>query len=215
MRINHAQEKLLYFADPMCSWCYGFSPVITALTEHFAGRLPVKVVMGGLRAGNTRPMGPQDKETIRGAWTHVHAATGQPFDFTLFRPRRLRLRHRAGLPRRCHHAPPLAGEDACLRKQLPAEAGSFIVPQARAYMRAVYSARTGIGRYRQRCAYGDNATQAGMGRRQEDAVEPKTGQMLQWRCMAISISKIAANCASRKCVFLPRLKPGVSNAEAL
>ena len=102
-----------------------------------------------------------------------------------------------------------------LCKQLPAEARSFIVPQAGAYMRAVYSARTGIGRYRQRCAYGDNATQAGMGRRQEDAVEPKTGQMLQWRRMAMSISKIAANRASRKRVFLPRLKPVVSNAEVL
>src|SRR5262245_34679919 len=75
---------LLYFADPMCSWCYGFSPVITALAEHFAGRLPVKLVMGGLRAGNTRPMQPQDKDYIRNAWTRVQAASGQPFDFAFF-----------------------------------------------------------------------------------------------------------------------------------
>ncbi|MGH6816491.1 MAG: hypothetical protein ACREC6_12385, partial [Hyphomicrobiaceae bacterium] len=61
-------DRLLYFADPMCSWCYGFSPVIAALAERFAGRLPIRAVMGGLRAGNTRPMRPQDKEAIRGAW---------------------------------------------------------------------------------------------------------------------------------------------------
>ena len=36
--------------------------------------------MGGLRAGNTSPMRPQDKDYIRNAWTQVNAATGQPFD---------------------------------------------------------------------------------------------------------------------------------------
>ena len=42
--------RFVYFADPMCSWCYGFSPVITALAERFEGRLGLQVVMGGLRA---------------------------------------------------------------------------------------------------------------------------------------------------------------------
>jgi putative protein-disulfide isomerase len=27
------QKHLVYFADPMCSWCYGFSPVIAALEQ--------------------------------------------------------------------------------------------------------------------------------------------------------------------------------------
>ncbi|MGD9828844.1 MAG: DsbA family protein [Hyphomicrobiaceae bacterium] len=75
----------LYVADPMCSWCYGFSPVIAALAQQFAGRLPVRVVMGGLRAGNTHPMRAEDKEKIRGAWTRVSAASGQPFDFAFFK----------------------------------------------------------------------------------------------------------------------------------
>ena len=34
-------RNLVYFADPMCSWCYGFSPVITALAERFEDRLPL------------------------------------------------------------------------------------------------------------------------------------------------------------------------------
>ena len=34
-----------YFADPLCSWCYGFSPVIGALAKQFAGRLPVRHVI--------------------------------------------------------------------------------------------------------------------------------------------------------------------------
>lgn len=77
-------RELVYFADPMCSWCYGFSPVIAAIEQHFRGRLPLRLVMGGLRAGQTRPMREQDKDYIRGAWARVNAASGQPFDFTFF-----------------------------------------------------------------------------------------------------------------------------------
>lgn len=76
---------LLYVADPMCSWCYGFSPVIGAIAEHFGKRgVPVKVLMGGLRPGNTKPMRDEDRDYIRSAWTRVAAATGQPFDHAFF-----------------------------------------------------------------------------------------------------------------------------------
>jgi putative protein-disulfide isomerase len=75
---------LLYVADPMCSWCYGFSPVIGAIATHFGDRLPVRLMMGGLRAGNTKAMRPADKDYIRDAWTRVNAATGQPFDHAFF-----------------------------------------------------------------------------------------------------------------------------------
>jgi len=79
-----AKNRLVYFADPMCSWCYGFSPVITALAERFEDRLPLRLVMGGLRAGNAVPMTAQDKDYIRSAWSRVGAATGQPFDMAFF-----------------------------------------------------------------------------------------------------------------------------------
>jgi putative protein-disulfide isomerase len=34
-----SEHRFVYFADPVCSWCYGFSPVIAALAERFEGRL--------------------------------------------------------------------------------------------------------------------------------------------------------------------------------
>ena len=80
---NH-ERHLLYFADPMCSWCYGFSPVISALADEFQDRLSLRVVMGGLRAGHTQPMRPQDRDYIRSAWTNVGEDSGQPFDFSFF-----------------------------------------------------------------------------------------------------------------------------------
>lgn len=75
---------LIYFADPMCSWCYGFSPVVTALRQRFGDALPVHPVMGGLRAGASEPMGPEDMAAIRGHWEHVFELTGQPFDWGFF-----------------------------------------------------------------------------------------------------------------------------------
>jgi putative protein-disulfide isomerase len=79
-----ADRHFLYVADPMCSWCYGFAPVMTTLRDTFAGRLPVKIMMGGLRAGNTRPMRQEDKDYISNAWARVSAATGQPFEQAFF-----------------------------------------------------------------------------------------------------------------------------------
>ena len=75
------RKHLLYVADPMCSWCYGFAPVIEGVADHFGERLPVQLMMGGLRAGNTRPMSPEDAATIAGHWRKVELATGQRFDF--------------------------------------------------------------------------------------------------------------------------------------
>ena len=77
-------KHLLYVADPMCSWCYGFAPVIEGIAAHFGERLPINLMMGGLRAGNTKPMTDADKKSIAGHWRKVADATGQPFDFGLF-----------------------------------------------------------------------------------------------------------------------------------
>ena len=38
--------------------------------------------MGGLRAGHSEPCGARTRTIIRGAWTRVGAATGQPFDIS-------------------------------------------------------------------------------------------------------------------------------------
>ena len=75
---------LVYFADPMCSWCWGFSPVIEVITERFGSALPIQLVLGGLRPGTTKPMDAHDSEDVRSHWQHVHDASGQPFDFGFF-----------------------------------------------------------------------------------------------------------------------------------
>ncbi len=72
-------RRLIYFADPMCSWCWGFAPVIEAVRERWGEALPVRLVVGGLRPGTTEPMSAAAKTELAGHWTHVTEASGQPF----------------------------------------------------------------------------------------------------------------------------------------
>ena len=75
---------LIYFADPMCSWCYGFSPVIAAIAAQYGDTLPIRPIMGGLRPGTQETMDDETKQMIRGHWRHVQEASGQPFDYAFF-----------------------------------------------------------------------------------------------------------------------------------
>lgn len=72
-------QHLVYFADPMCSWCWGFAAVIEAIGEVWGDTLPIRLVMGGLRPGTTEPMTEAAKTELRGHWRQVTEASGQPF----------------------------------------------------------------------------------------------------------------------------------------
>jgi putative protein-disulfide isomerase len=73
--------NLIYVADPMCSWCYGFArPMDELLAEpgEFAP-LQLALVMGGLRPFTTDPMARERADELAGHWKHVAEASGQPF----------------------------------------------------------------------------------------------------------------------------------------
>ncbi len=76
------RPELIYISDPMCSWCWGFAPVMEAIRRDFGDVLSIEPVMGGLRPGTTEPIGAQWRDTLLHHWHEVHAASGQPFDFT-------------------------------------------------------------------------------------------------------------------------------------
>ena len=77
-------KEILFVADPMCSWCWGFSPVITAIDEAVRDRAAITLVVGGLRPGTTEAMDDAMKGTIRHHWEEVGRASGQPFSFEFF-----------------------------------------------------------------------------------------------------------------------------------
>lgn len=72
---------LWYVADPMCSWCWGFAPVIDALLDAFRERARPALVLGGLRPGTREALTADARATILHHWHAVNARTGQPFRF--------------------------------------------------------------------------------------------------------------------------------------
>lgn len=73
------KDMLIYVADPMCSWCYGFAPEIALIKKTFEGSLDFRLVMGGLRPGGTETMTPKFKKFLEHHWVTIHKRTGQPF----------------------------------------------------------------------------------------------------------------------------------------
>ncbi|SDY96210.1 DsbA family protein [Nitrosomonas sp. Nm33] len=74
-------RTLWYIADPMCSWCWGFSPVIEAIRHEYGERLAIKLVVGGLRPGTTEPLATEKRAEILHHWHNVQRITGQSFTF--------------------------------------------------------------------------------------------------------------------------------------
>ncbi len=75
------QPILWYFADPMCSWCWGFSPIITRIKETYGEQLKISLNLGGLRPGTTSPITDKLREEILHHWHEVHRLSGQAFRF--------------------------------------------------------------------------------------------------------------------------------------
>ncbi|RIA18883.1 putative protein-disulfide isomerase [Ectopseudomonas oleovorans] len=74
-------SRLLYVMDPMCSWCWGFAPVVEALAEQAAAAdVPLQVVVGGLRRDQVA-VDAAARVKYLGYWQAVNASTGQLFDF--------------------------------------------------------------------------------------------------------------------------------------
>jgi len=72
--------KLVYFYDPLCGWCFGFSPVMSKIEEEYGDKFEIEVVSGGLflgyGAGAVNRVAPHIKA---GAYKSVELRTGVKF----------------------------------------------------------------------------------------------------------------------------------------
>jgi putative protein-disulfide isomerase len=115
-------SQLIYFSDPMCSWCWGFSPVIAEVQERFGFALPIRLIMGGLRPGTTTPMTDEARVELRGHWRHVTEASGQPFG-----------ERALGTPGFVYDTDPPARAVVLVRKSAPQKALVFLAALQRAF----------------------------------------------------------------------------------
>jgi putative protein-disulfide isomerase len=62
----------------MCSWCWGFAPVIETIADRY--ETPVEVVVGGLRPGPAAEPLDSIRPYLTKHWVEIAERTGQPFD---------------------------------------------------------------------------------------------------------------------------------------
>ncbi len=82
--MTQTKSQLIYFGDPMCSWCYGFSPEISETLDSLSERVDFKLVMGGLRPYNTETMADLG-DFLKGHWEEVGQRSGQPFSYDILK----------------------------------------------------------------------------------------------------------------------------------
>ena len=81
-----------YVHDPMCSWCWGFSPALGELLAGLPAGVEVRRLLGGLAADSELPMGSAMRERLQDTWRNIQRrvpGTRFNFDFwTSCSPRR-------------------------------------------------------------------------------------------------------------------------------
>lgn len=76
-------KEIIYIGDPMCSWCYGFTPVIRELREKYRDRAKLSLVMGGLRPDGTHVVDQRYSAFLKEHWQEIGERTGQTFDLSI------------------------------------------------------------------------------------------------------------------------------------
>jgi putative protein-disulfide isomerase len=86
-------QAILYYAhDPMCSWCWGFVPVLQDLTERLPASVQLQRLLGGLAEDTDETMPDEQQQRIQATWRRIEQTIpGVHFNFdfwTTCRPRR-------------------------------------------------------------------------------------------------------------------------------
>jgi putative protein-disulfide isomerase len=78
------KAKIIYVADPMCSWCYGFANELSAALKNLDDKVELQLIMGGLRPYNTETMLDLG-EFLKGHWQHVEERSGREFNYEILK----------------------------------------------------------------------------------------------------------------------------------
>lgn len=79
-----AQNTLYYVHDPMCSWCWGFRPILLEFRNKLPRNLNLVSLVGGLAPDSTKPMDLGMRDSLQQTWRHIQntiPGTGFNFDF--------------------------------------------------------------------------------------------------------------------------------------
>lgn len=76
-------QAILYYAhDPMCSWCWGFAPVLRTLATGLPAGVVLQRLLGGLATDTGQVMGRDMQERIQATWRRIgRTLPGTEFNF--------------------------------------------------------------------------------------------------------------------------------------
>lgn len=89
--MNDNAPTLFYIHDPMCSWCWGYLPVLGQIEQALSRQVNIRYVLGGLAADSDKPMEENLREQIQQHWRNIENLLGTEFNFKFWQentPRR-------------------------------------------------------------------------------------------------------------------------------
>ena len=90
--MKNKTSTLIYVHDPMCSWCWSFSPVWRAVKKGLDDNIEIQYLLGGLAPDSHEPMPKDMQQSIRSTWQRIQQEVpGTEFNFDFWekcQPRR-------------------------------------------------------------------------------------------------------------------------------
>lgn len=85
IKIQEDELAIVYVGDPMCSWCWGLSPILKQVQEFCTeNKIKFNIMLGGLRLGGGDLWNDEFKSFLKNEWLHINSVTGQKFVLDLF-----------------------------------------------------------------------------------------------------------------------------------
>jgi len=74
-------QTLLYFHDPMCSWCWGYRPTWLKLLQLIPGSIHIEYIVGGLAPDSDQIMPKRMVNAIQTHWHRIESELGTQFNY--------------------------------------------------------------------------------------------------------------------------------------
>jgi putative protein-disulfide isomerase len=76
-------KRVLLVSDPLCSWCWAFTPEYEAAMRVLEKRVAFDLLLGGINLGASLPLGDAAQARFDRLWKQVAETTGQKFSHRL------------------------------------------------------------------------------------------------------------------------------------
>jgi putative protein-disulfide isomerase len=77
------KKEIVAVLDPMCSWCWGFEPVLERLRDELSDKGEFSLILGGLRNSGEQTWDDAFKTYLHTHWRSVEKKTSQRFNLGL------------------------------------------------------------------------------------------------------------------------------------